>query len=232
MPEAASMQWWASPYGVSPTPHPSGMPLFWLSLELSVGVLPSEGLPQAQCWTSQVGFLLRRHLTSRPQRPHTCLLQFHSKGSSGAQTGRAGCLWGWLGPRSGFRPSLLLACLWPQALLSLASSWPSLLLGSRDRVSQPPPTSSFGSFGLSLPLRQCFLPEGDLDISRGTFRLRGPGWKGLCPRDQAGRGYIWGSLCARQAGCSGSCLGPQGSPRLVHAGSGPPAAPAPAPAWT
>lgn len=56
----------------------------------------------------------------------------------------------------------------------VASSWPSLLLGSRDWLSQPPPTTSFGSLGLSFPLRQCFLPAGDLDILWVKFRLGGP----------------------------------------------------------
>lgn len=68
-------------------------------------------------------------------------------------------------------PSLLLAHLWPQALLCRLFLDESAA-GEQGLALTAPPTPSFGSLGFSFPLRQCFLPA-DLGIPWGKFRPRG-----------------------------------------------------------
>lgn len=115
------------------------------------------------------------------------------------------------------------SCCWCQVLPSVAS-----------RVacpSSPPRHPPIQLRHLFFPWRHC--PPSRETESSGGNRFRRLQWGGgETPQDQAGRGCLWGPLCL--LGRAGSqprrpALAGRGSPRLVPAGPGPPAAPAAAP---
>ena len=111
----------------------------------------------------------------------------------------------------------------PRALLAPASLWPGLLLGSRAWLSHPHPAWLTGPL---LPIKTVSPPSRSPGRSLGESRLGGQD-RGLCPWDWAGRGCWAVQVPGRVLR---AWPGHQGSPRLARAGSGPPAAPVPAPA--
>ena len=117
-------------------------------------------------------------------------------------------------------------------LVAGARSSPLWLLQGRVACpSSPPRHPPIQLRHLFFPWRHC--PPSRETESSGGNRFRRLQWGGgETPQDQAGRGCLWGPLCL--LGRAGSqprrpALAGRGSPRLVPAGPGPPAAPAAAP---